>query len=117
MNGRTSNGTTIMATYASTSGSAAAATVSAGCAGDDHEHKREKDRFVYCMYKESHSFSLVFFYTISTDFFFPLSFSWCFSRQHDFSPNNMVGIFSGRYLFTNESQSIKACVYPCLRLT
>ena len=52
MNGRTSNGTTIMATYASTSGSAAAAaaaaaaTVSAGCAGDDH--KREKDRFVYC---------------------------------------------------------------------
>ena len=63
MNGRTSNGTTtIMATYASTSGSAAA-TVSAGCAGDDHdhEHEREKDRFVYCMYKESHSFSLVFF--------------------------------------------------------
>jgi len=50
MNGRTSNGTTIMATYASTSGSAAAAaaaTVSAGCAGDVHEHKREKDRFVY----------------------------------------------------------------------
>ena len=48
MNGRTSNGTTIiMATYPSTSGSAAAAaTVSAGCAGDDH--KREKDRFVYC---------------------------------------------------------------------
>jgi hypothetical protein len=46
MNGRTSNGTTIiMATYTSTSGSAAA-TVSAGCAGDDH--KREKDRFVYC---------------------------------------------------------------------
>ena len=46
MNGRTSNGTTtIMATYASTSGSAAA-TVSAGCAGDDH--KREMDRFVYC---------------------------------------------------------------------
>jgi len=34
-----------MATYPSTSGSAAA-TVSAGCAGDDH--KREKDRFVYC---------------------------------------------------------------------
>jgi len=49
MNGRTSNGTTIMATYASTSGSAAAAaaTVSAGCAGDDHD--REKDRFVYCI--------------------------------------------------------------------
>ena len=48
MNGRTSNGTTIiMATYPSTSGSAAAATVSAGCAGDDH--KREKDRFVYCI--------------------------------------------------------------------
>ena len=54
MNGRTSNGTTtIMATYASTSGSAAAAadaaTVSAGCAGDDHdhEHERENDRFVY----------------------------------------------------------------------
>ena len=48
MNGRTSNDTTIiMATYPSTSGSAAAAaTVSAGCAGDDH--KREKDRFVYC---------------------------------------------------------------------
>ncbi len=44
----TSNDTTIiMATYPSTSGSAAAAaTVSAGCAGDDH--KREKDRFVYC---------------------------------------------------------------------
>ncbi len=49
MNGRTSNGTTIMATYDSTSGSAAAAaaTVSAGCAGDDHDP--EKDRFVYCI--------------------------------------------------------------------
>ncbi len=38
--------TTIMATYASTSESAAA-TVYAGCTGDDHEHERENDRFVY----------------------------------------------------------------------
>ena len=45
----TFNGTTtIMATYASTSESAAAAaTVYAGCTGDDHEHERENDRFVY----------------------------------------------------------------------
>ncbi len=74
MNGRTSNGTTtIMATYASTSGSAAATTVSAGCAGDDHDHEREreKDRFVYCMYKESHSFSLVFFLHNFNRFFLP----------------------------------------------
>jgi hypothetical protein len=48
---RVNGTTTVMATYASTSGSAAAAaaaaTVSAGCAGDDHD--REKDRFVYCI--------------------------------------------------------------------
>ena len=76
MNGRTSNGTTIiMATYPSTSGSAAAAaTVSAGCAGDDHdhEHERENDRFVYCMYKESNSFSLVFLHNFNRFFLSPL---------------------------------------------
>jgi len=48
INWMTFNGTTttIMATYASTSESAAA-TVYAGCTGDDHEHERENDRFVY----------------------------------------------------------------------
>ena len=51
MNGRASNGTTIMATirfYIWSAAAAAAAAVAvavSGCAGDDHG--RENDRFVY----------------------------------------------------------------------
>jgi len=61
-----------------------------------------------CMYKESHSFSLVF-YTIPTVFPSPL-FLFVFSRQHDFSPNIKAwGFFhEDIYLPTYESQSIKA---------
>jgi hypothetical protein len=46
MNGRASNGTTIIATIRFYIWSAAAAAVAvSGCAGDDHG--RENDRFVY----------------------------------------------------------------------
>jgi len=48
MNGRASNGTTIMATirfYIWSAAAAAAAAAVSGCAGDDHG--RENDRFVY----------------------------------------------------------------------